>query len=64
MEDINTSDQNQAEIPAETDQKTQEEEEKGPHYITDLFQCLVGLSTHMVEKDIIKLFKKSTTSKD
>lgn len=35
-----------------------------PNQITDLFQCVVGLSTHMVEKDLLKLFKKCCPTRD
>ena len=64
-DDANIEDQNQSEEKPQVEiQEVQPQEEKGPNHITDFFQCLIGLSTHMVEKDLIKLFKKCSTSKD
>ena len=65
MEDeADIKDQNQSIGKLRVGTEVEPEEEKGQNHITDFFQCLIGLSTHMVEKDLIKLFKKSTTTKD
>jgi hypothetical protein len=63
-DDADIKDQNQLEEEPRVGTLVQPEEEKGQNHITDFFQCLIGLSTHMVEKDLIKLFKKCTTTKD